>query len=154
MRILAFASFIFCAFLAGCATKPSAISYYHPALGEKEVSSLLDKVSQVEAQDFENIKIETLATDEFSSHHLVVIRKMEPYHYHATHDVWALVLKGTGELILGKQAFKIRPGASFFIPAGVRHQATHQGKEPLAAFAIFTPAFDGKDTIPVEDPNL
>ena len=154
MRFLSFVSAVLCLFIAGCATKPLSISYYHPGLGEKKVSSLLDKVSQIEAQDFENIKLETLATDKFSSHHLVVIRKMEPYHYHATHDVWALILQGEGEFILGEKRFKIFPGASFFVPRSVRHQATSQGKVPLAAFAIFTPPFDGKDTIPVEHPNL
>ena len=137
--------------LAGCVSPRKGPSYFHPDAGLQEPISLLEKAREIEKEDFENIRLVTLAQTGFSSHHLVVVRKGEPLHTHARHDGWALVLKGKGEFLLGEKKFPIRPGASFYIPRGVQHKATRQGKESLAAFVIFTPPYDGKDTIAVKE---
>ena len=141
--------------LSGCASASSPTpSYYHPEFTRQVPVSLLEKVSEIEKQDFDNIKLETLARNRLSSHHLVVIKRAEPLHYHAKHDGWAIVLKGTGTFLLGDRMFEVHPGASFYIPRRMPHRAIREGKEPLAAFVIFTPPFDGKDTVPIEDSKL
>lgn len=136
--------------IAGCASK-GLPHYYHPEFTKQDPLSLLEKAEEIEKKDFDNIQLETIAQNELSSHHLVVIKKEEPLHYHATHSGWAVVLKGKGEFVLGDRSLQIRPGFSVYIPQGVRHKAARRGKEALAAFVIFTPPYDGKDTVPVEE---
>lgn len=141
---------ILCIFLlTGCARSSAQPLYYHPDF-TKDPVSLLEKVKEIEKQDFDNIRLETIAKNKLSTHHVVVIRKSEPLHYHAKHDGWAMVLKGRGEFLLGERRFRIRPGSSFYIPRKIPHQAIRSGKEPLAAFVIFTPPYDGKDSVPVK----
>ena len=141
-----------CLFLGGCAADKSSFSYQNPK-NIPDTVFLLERAREIEKKDFENIQLETLAQNELSSHHLVVIRDREPLHYHATHDAWALVIKGKGEFFLGDKWTRFHPGVSFFIPRGVHHQAVSSGKEPLAAFAIFTPPYDGRDMVPVRENN-
>lgn len=138
-------------FLFGCASGGYRFSYYHPEFTKQDPIALLEKVKEIEKQNFDNIHLETIATNELSSHHLVVVKRAEPLHYHAHHDGWAICLKGEGEFVLGDKKFSIHPGSSVYIPSGIRHRAIRHGKEPIAAFVIFTPPYDGKDTIPVEE---
>lgn len=146
--------FILTLALTGCVSNHSSLSYYHPRLEAREMRPLLDQAKEIEKEDFENIKLVTLADNEFSSHHLVIIKKEEKLHYHAKHDAWAFVLKGKADFWLGEKRMTLKAGDSVFIPRGMHHQAVRKSKEALAAFVIFTPAFDGKDTIPVENPKL
>lgn len=142
---------VFLSLLAGCAASRQNFSYYHPNAKTPFIASLLEKVSVVEKEDFENLRMETLATNPLSSHHLVVIRREEPLHYHAAHDGWALVLKGEADFLLGESGMKLSPGSSVYLPRGIKHKAVRTGGEPVAALVIFTPAYDGKDVVPVEE---
>ena len=137
-------------FSAYAHSKP-AFEYFHPEISKGKAESLLDRVKEIEKMDFENVHFEDLAANPLSSHHLVVIRKKEPLHYHAVHDGWAIVLKGQADFFLGETQLRLRPGTSVYIPRGVRHQAVNSGKDPLAAFVIFTPPYDGKDLVRVEE---
>ena len=143
--------FVLLGLLAGCVSRTNPVLYYHPEFTKQDPISLLEKVREIERQDFDNIHLETLAQNRLSSHHLVIIRKGEALHYHAEHDGWAIVLKGKGEFLLGERKFEIHPGSTVYIPRGVRHKAARQGKDAIAAFVIFTPPYDGKDTIPVAE---
>jgi len=135
----------------GCASQKQDFPYYHPAVNSERPVSLLSRVLEIERMEFENIHLETVAQDRLSSQHLVVIRKEEPRHYHAEHDLWVTVLKGEGEFWLEGTRFPIHPGSSIFIPRGGRHRATNEGKTSLAAFVIATPPYDGRDTVLLED---
>lgn len=137
--------------IVGCASSGKEFLYDHPEVNSGEILSLHNRISEIEKKYPENIHLETVATNTLSSHHLVVIRDKEPLHYHANHDGWAMALEGKGDLVLGEKTFAIRPGSSVFIPRGMRHKAINRGRKPLAAFVIFTPPYDGKDTIPVEE---
>jgi mannose-6-phosphate isomerase-like protein (cupin superfamily) len=116
-----------------------------------ELVSLLEKTSAIEEKDFENIAMETLAKNNLSSHHLVVVREREPLHYHAEHDGWALVIKGEADFLLGEEWMVLRPGRSVYIPRGVRHKAIRRGPEAIAAFVVFTPPYDGSDMVLVRE---
>ena len=97
--LVVWAGILFLPFInAGCAAH--APTYYHPEFTKQDPVSLLEKVKEIESQDFDNIRLETMAVNELSSHHLVVVKKAEPLHYHATHDAWAMVLKGKGDFSL------------------------------------------------------
>ena len=134
-------------FASGCT--PNRFLYYHPQVTKTEPVSLVEQAKQIEKQNFDNIKLVTIAKNKLSTHHLVIVKKEEPLHTHATHDLWALCLRGKGELVLGDKRFQIHPGSSVYIPRGVPHKAINRGKEPIAALVIFTPPYDGKDTVPV-----
>ncbi len=134
--------------LTGCAAKNEYL-YYHPSTTPEAPESLLAKVAEIEKENFDNIKTITLSKNELSTHHLVVVKKEEPLHAHPKSDLWAMCLKGEGEFVLGNKRFKVHPGSSIFVPRGVPHQAISNGKEPIAALVIFTPPYDGKDSVPV-----
>lgn len=136
--------------LTGCVSR-NPFSYYHPLTAPGQISSLLKRVEEIESQKFENIKMETLVDNGLSSHHLVVIRDQEPLHYHADHDGWAQVLKGEADFLLDQTWMKLEPGSSVYIPRGMRHKALRRGPGALSAFVIFTPSYDGKDIVPVEE---
>ena len=134
---------------SGCVARSSYV-YYHPEVTHEGPVFLLEKVKEIEKQNFDNVKLETIAKNELSTHHLVIIKKEEPLHIHAAHDGWAICLKGKGEFVIGDKKFPIHPGSSVFIPRGVPHKAIRRGREPIAAFVIFTPPYDGLDTVLVE----
>ena len=141
----------FASFVTGCASSKPSFPFHHPETEFHEPIYLLEKVNEIEKQDFENIHLETLGKDVLSSHHLVVIRQKEELHYHADHDLSAMVIKGRGILTVGEHQFGVGPGSSVYIPRGLPHQVVVQGKGPVAALVIFTPPFDGKDMIPVPE---
>lgn len=135
--------------LAGCITKRAPLTYFHPQIGEEKPHDLLHQAAELEREDFENIRFKTIAQNTFSSHHLVIIKKEEPVHYHERHDLWFLVLKGKGNILLKEKTLKLYPGTSAFVPAGMWHRVKREGIEPLAALVIFTPPFEGEDNIRV-----
>ena len=84
------------------------------------------------------------------SHTIVQIRDREKLHVHDRHDLEVHMLQGQGILILGDEKIACEPGSVLNIPRGVPHAFINTGSEPAAAYAIFRPGFDGKDTRPVE----
>ena len=139
------AGLVLCAVASGCAG--SRYVYYHPEITKEAPISLVEKAKEIEKQSFDNVKLETIARNKLSTHHIVIVKKEEPLHIHASHDGWAICLKGKGEFVIGDKKFAIHPGSSVYIPRGVPHKAIRRGREPIAAFVIFTPPYDGKDTV-------
>ena len=45
--------------------------------------------------------------------------------------------------------FAVKAGDVLFIPKAVPHAFKNQGTTPAVAIVVFTPAFDGKFTVPV-----
>lgn len=135
---------------SACAPK-SQYLYFHPSVTPESPESLLDKIAEIEKEDFDNIKTVLLAQNKLSSHHLVVIKKAEPFHSHPQSDLWAMALKGEGEFVSGDKRFKVHPGSNIYVPRGVPHKALATGKGPIAALVIFTPPYEGKDTAPVAE---
>ncbi len=99
----------------------------------------------------EDIRLEEISRGETSSTHLVVIRRREPLHVHAQHDLIAIVLRGEGTLTMGERPLEVRPGAILTIPRGVPHSFLNKSNEPAIAYAVFTPPFDGKDMVPLQE---
>ena len=46
-------------------------------------------------------------------------------------------------------SFAVKAGDVLFIPKAVPHAFKNQETTPAVAIVVFTPAFDGKDTVPV-----
>ncbi len=95
------------------------------------------------------VSIEELSRGESASAHIVQIRKQEPLHIHENHDVTVILLRGNGALWIGDRKLELKPGSIVTIPRGVPHSFTNQSQQTAVAYAVFNPAFDGKDFVPV-----
>lgn len=97
----------------------------------------------------QNIRVTTLRKTDRASMHLVQIQEGEVPHIHAVHDLSVFVVRGVGEMTLGKETRPVRDGDVIHIPAGVRHYFTNRGRQPSMAVVVFSPAFDGTDSLNV-----
>jgi mannose-6-phosphate isomerase-like protein (cupin superfamily) len=91
-----------------------------------------------------------LGSTDLTTHILVLIRTQEPPHYHKDHDLTVILLKGKGEIYLEGKRMNMREGDSVFIPKGAVHYYTNTALVS-ALLAIFTPSYDGKDSIKVKE---
>ncbi len=99
----------------------------------------------------ENIKAVPLYRSERSSNVLVQIRDREPLHRHADSDITVFLLRGAGELRVGKQMHAVKSGDVMHIPRGAVHAYINRGPEPAVALVVYSPAPGPKDRILVED---
>ena len=100
----------------------------------------------------ENIKITTLGQGQSVSHHLVQVRDREKPHVHKIHDGTVVMVKGHGYLMIENHRIDLSVGDIVYIPRGAVHYFVNTASEPTVAFVVFSPPFDGKDTVPVEKP--
>ena len=100
----------------------------------------------------ENYKVVTLGKAQEISHHIVQIRDREPPHIHKEHDLTVVMLRGQGFLMLEQRRVGLAVGDVLFVPRGIIHYFVNTSTEPSVALAVFSPSFDGKDSIPVEKP--
>jgi quercetin dioxygenase-like cupin family protein len=100
----------------------------------------------------ENIKVANLGRSQSASQHVVQIRDREIPHLHKVHDATVTMLRGEGYLILGKKRINLKAGDVVHIPRGVPHYFVNTASQPTVALAVYAPAFDGKDTHPVNLP--
>lgn len=94
----------------------------------------------------------TLGKGEGVSHHVVQVRNREMPHIHKDHDLTIVVLKGAGYLILDGRPIDLVAGDIVFIPRAIPHYFVNTFREPTYGLAVFSPPFDGKDTIPIGKP--
>lgn len=138
--------------LGGCATQTEWITF-PGGTGGKGVS-LEVWLRQHPLKPGEEVGLVELSRGETASSHIVQIRRREGLHTHEQHDAIAILLKGQGILTIGEQRLELRPGSIVAIPRGVPHSFVNKAAEPAAAYVLFTPAFDGKDRVPVEEDSL
>jgi mannose-6-phosphate isomerase-like protein (cupin superfamily) len=100
----------------------------------------------------ETFKIEEVARDASSSHHVVALLDREPLHTHDTHDLLVVVLEGEGEMLIGDHTRSIAAHSIVYVPRHTVHSMHNTTKKPLVGYAIFTPPFDGKDRVLVPEP--
>ncbi len=139
----------FCLLVLGCAPAPRFYLQYGNRISEQELESLL-AANPLGAS--ENIKAVTLGQTREVSHHVVQVRDREAPHIHKNHDVTVVMLRGQGYLMWEKERVDLVAGDVLFIPRGAVHYFVNTHSGPTVALAIYSPAFDGKDTIPVEKP--
>ncbi len=100
----------------------------------------------------ENIKITTLGQGQGVSHHLVQVRDREKPHIHKIHDGTVVMVKGRGYLMLENRRIDLSVGDIVYIPRNAVNYFVNTASEPTVAFVVFSPPFDGKDTVPMEKP--
>ena len=100
----------------------------------------------------ENFKITTLGQGQGVSHHVVQIRDREKPHLHKLHDGTVVMVKGHGYLMIENRRIDLSVGDIVYIPRGAVHYFVNTASEPTVAFVVFSPPFDGKDTLPAVQP--
>ncbi|HWP60518.1 MAG TPA: cupin domain-containing protein [Candidatus Acidoferrales bacterium] len=133
--------------LFSCAPAHRFYLRYGNELSHSELEQILAKNPL--APD-ENIKVVTLGEGETVSHHLVQIRDREPPHIHKVHDLTVVVLRGRGYLMLDGKRLELAAGDALYVPRGVPHYFVNESREVAVALVVFSPPFDGKDTIPLK----
>jgi mannose-6-phosphate isomerase-like protein (cupin superfamily) len=98
-------------------------------------------------KDFQVIE---LGRDAASSQHLVWIVDREQPHRHDRHDLFVVMLRGSGTMRIGAETRPVGEGSLIYVPRATPHAFTNLSGAPAAAYAIYFPPFDGKDREPVE----
>lgn len=134
----------------GCASRSPR--YYWPGAGVTASGRDLDTIIAANPLGSEaNMRVVNLGRTAETSHHLVQVRHGEPLHIHRDHDLTVIVARGHGTMRLGGRSFAVTAGDAVFVPRAVPHAFLNGSRQPAAALVIFTPPFDGKDTIAVQE---
>ncbi len=141
---------IFLLGILACAPSPHFYLRYGDQLAQTDLDKILAENPLPATQ---NIKVATLGRGKEISHHVVQVRDRESPHFHKEHDLTVVVLRGGGYLMFDKERVDLAAGDILFIPRGVVHYFVNTFPQPSVALAVFTPPFDGKDTIPVKNPS-
>ncbi|BAV34864.1 cupin [Sulfuricaulis limicola] len=99
----------------------------------------------------ENIKVVPLSRNARASNVLVQVRDREPLHRHIDSDITVFLLRGEGEMRLGKETRPVRAGDVIHIERGAIHAYINRGPEPAAALVVYSPAPGPKDRVLAED---
>jgi putative monooxygenase len=65
-------------------------------------------------------------------------------HYHTVPEEVYYTLKGNGEMILGEERLRLRPGVAVYIPPGTLHAPMNTGTEPLVIGFFHAPPETGE----------
>lgn len=135
--------------LLACAPSPRFYLQYEGGFSQSDLDRIL---AANPLPVSENIRLTTLGLAKEVSHHIVQIRDREPPHIHKERDATVILLRGQGYLMLDGRRIDLTAGDVLFIPRRAVHYFVNTFGEPSVALAIFSPAFDGKDSIPAEKP--
>lgn len=123
------------------------------AFGDKRMKAFIlvvfCAVSIIAAQN-PSIEITEIERSHEQSVHQVRIYSREEPHRHAHHDSDVVIESGGGTLYLNERPVRLKPGDRITILRNVPHYFVNESGEPFTqARVTFTPAFDGKDRLPV-----
>jgi mannose-6-phosphate isomerase-like protein (cupin superfamily) len=115
--------------------------------GVRHNESLADLIGKIELAPGEEFRVDEIDRDEHTSHHLVAIRDAEIPHRHDHHDLWVVMLRGHGTMLLGTEVRPVGEGSILYVPRGTLHAFNNSSGTPAVAYAVYSPAFDGKDRV-------
>jgi mannose-6-phosphate isomerase-like protein (cupin superfamily) len=107
-------------------------------------AALAERVKLAPGEDF---RVTEIGRDTGTSHHLVAIRAAEVPHRHERHDLLVVMLRGHGRMRVGAEERPVGEGSILYVPRGAVHAFRNDAAEPAVAYAVYLPAFDGKDRI-------
>ena len=105
-------------------------------------------IARAELREDQNFRVVEVGRDDHTSHHVVAIRDREQPHSHERHDLFVVILRGHGTMRLGDQERPVGVDSILYVPRGTIHAFHNTSGEPAIAYAIYTPAFDGRDRTP------
>ena len=100
----------------------------------------------------EDLRVDDLHAGKDASLHLVQTRVGVRPHYHRDRDETVVGLRGEARMVVAGETIRVRPGVVVHVPRRMVHEARVESGAPCAVLTIFTPPFDGKDRIFLEDP--
>jgi mannose-6-phosphate isomerase-like protein (cupin superfamily) len=98
----------------------------------------------------EGFALHELGRDAHASHHVVAIREREVLHRHDRHDLFVVILRGHGGMLLGDEERPVGQGSILYVPRGTVHAFRNASPDPALAYAVYAPAFDGKDRVIID----
>jgi mannose-6-phosphate isomerase-like protein (cupin superfamily) len=98
----------------------------------------------------ESFRLKEIGRDAHSSHHLVWIRDRETPHRHDTHDLIVVMVRGHGTERIGDEEQPVGEGSVLYVPRGTVHAFRNASDDVAFAYAIYVPAFDGRDRVEVK----
>jgi mannose-6-phosphate isomerase-like protein (cupin superfamily) len=110
------------------------------------LAALAERVKLAPGEDFRVIE---LARDTQTSQHLVAIRGAEVPHRHDRHALLVVILRGHGRMRLGAEERPVGEGSILYVPQGTVHAFRNESTEPAVSYAVYIPAFDGRDRVEV-----
>ena len=111
------------------------------------LAALPDRVALADGESFRAVEV---GRDAHTSHHVVAIRDAEVPHRHDRHDLIVVMLRGHGTMRLGDETRTVGEGSILYVPRGTVHAFTNRSGAPAVAYAVYGPAFDGKDRVTTE----
>jgi len=97
-------------------------------------------------EDYENIHVQKLYSDELASSFVIWIKESVRLHQHAVHTEHVYILAGKATMRLGEETLEVRKGDVVMIPPGTPHAVEVKGKL-LKVLSVQSPEFKGKDRI-------
>jgi quercetin dioxygenase-like cupin family protein len=119
--------------------------------GKYDTKQLEQLLAQNKPGPNENIKVVPLFRNARSSNILVQVRDREPLHRHVDSDITVFLLRGAGEMRIGKETWPVKTGDVIHIERNVVHAYINRGPEPAAALVVYSPAPGPKDRVLAED---
>lgn len=132
--------------LQSAADPPAVLDALFPE-GRRTVS-LERLISGAGLAEEEEFRLVELGRDGGTSHHLVWIRDREKPHRHDHHDLLVVILRGHGGMRIGATERLVGPGSILYVPRRTVHAFRNAAGTPAIAYAVYAPAFDGKDRVP------
>ena len=108
-------------------------------------------IGALPGEDFDNIKVQKLSSDDRASSFLIWVKKEVKAHWHELHTENLYVIDGTGDMTVGEKEFQLKPGDHITIPMNVVHSVKVTSQTPLKVLSIQAPEFLGKDRIYVSE---
>ncbi|GAB4513705.1 MAG: hypothetical protein Tsb0026_18630 [Sulfuricaulis sp.] len=151
-----FMSLLFSALVivAGCFLTVLAAEWVGPdekVSGKYNTKQLEQLLEQNKPAQNENIKVVPLSRNARSSNLLVQVRDREPLHRHIDSDITVFMLRGEGDMRLGKETRPVKSGDVIHIERNAIHAYINRGAEPAAALVVYSPAPGPKDRVLVEE---
>jgi len=85
------------------------------------------------------------------SFNLAQLNTVVKNHYHKDHDEVVYIVRGNGLVTIAGKEYRVSPGYGYLVPQGTIHRFVNLGPDPAIVLSIFSPAFDGKDRIFIEE---
>ncbi|HWP30269.1 MAG TPA: cupin domain-containing protein [Fimbriimonadales bacterium] len=127
----------------GSQSTPDKRSQFEPKL--MSVDSILEHIKPQE-----NSPVRIFTQGEHCTVNVIQAKSQIKSHYHAKHEEVVYVVSGTGTMRLGNRTYTVKSGDLMYIPKNTVHGFTLQSQECVVV-SVFSPTFDGKDRIFVDD---
>jgi mannose-6-phosphate isomerase-like protein (cupin superfamily) len=138
---------------AATAEPPETAPVVDALLGERRMTVTLESILAEPLAAGESFSVSEIGRDAHTSHHRVWIRDAEEPHRHDAHDLVVVMLRGFGSMRIGDETRPVGAGSILYVPRGAVHAFRNESGAPAAAYAIYTPPFDGKDRVAPDAPR-